>query len=110
MPKITISNQGQKVVNFNLNNEKPKPILAILQENYIDWMHACGGNGRCTTCRCVVEEGMDNLAGRTEAENMYLSAHRIRHTERMACQAIPLGDIVLKVPESCKLPGVIYSN
>ncbi|MCB0504971.1 MAG: 2Fe-2S iron-sulfur cluster binding domain-containing protein, partial [Cyclobacteriaceae bacterium] len=53
MPKITISNQGQKVVNFNLNNEKPKPILAILQENYIDWMHACGGNGRCTTCRCV---------------------------------------------------------
>lgn len=110
MPKITISNQGQKVVNFNLNNDQPKPILAILQENYVDWMHACGGNGRCTTCRCMVMEGMDNLAERTEAENRFLNAKRIMPTERMACQATPLGDIVLKVPEKCKLPGVIYSN
>lgn len=110
MPKITISNQGRKVVNFNLNNESPKPVLAILQENYIDWMHACGGKGRCTTCRCVVLDGMDNLKARTEEENRFFLAERIKPDERMACQAVPLGDITIEVPEQCKLPGVIYTN
>ncbi|MCB0496374.1 MAG: (2Fe-2S)-binding protein [Cyclobacteriaceae bacterium] len=110
MPKITISNQGHKVVNFNLNNEQPKPVLAILQENYIDWMHACGGNGRCTTCRCKIVEGMENLTERTEPEKMFLNAQRIKPIERMACQAIPKGDVVLEVPEKCKLPGVMYTN
>lgn len=110
MPKITISNQGWKVVNFNLNNGSSKPVLVLLQENYIDWMHACGGNGRCTTCRCIVVEGMDNLSERTKAETRFLVAERIKPNERMACQAIPLGNVTLKVPEKCKLPGVTYTN
>lgn len=110
MPKITISNQGQKVVNFYLNNEAPKPVLAILQENYIDWMHACGGKGRCTSCRCVVLEGNQYLKEKTAAENNFFDAKMLKPNERLACQAVPLNDVVLEVPDKCKLPGVTYTN
>ena len=110
MPKITISNQGQKFVDYNLINETEKSVLAILQENNIDWMHACGGKGRCTTCRCVVVNGSENLSSRTEIENSFLMAGRLQPNERMACQTIPLGDIVLAIPEKCKLPSVTYTN
>jgi len=109
MPKITISNQGQKVVAFKINNDK-KSVLTILQENNIYWMHACGGKGRCTSCRCTILDGADNLANRTEIENTFLEAGRIQFNERMACQAIALGDVVVEVPEKCKLPGVNYTN
>lgn len=110
MPKITISNQGQKVVDFNLNNETPQSILAILQENYIDWMHACGAKGRCTTCRFNILIGRDNLAKLTDPERQFINAEKISTSQRMACQAIPLGDIEIEVPRKCKLPSVNYTN
>ena len=110
MPKITISNQGQKVVDFNLNNETPSTVLTILQENNIYWMHACGAKGRCTTCRLNIIDGQDNFSDKTQAEIDFLEAGRILDTQRMACQAIPLDDIEIEVPEKCKLPGVNYTN
>lgn len=110
MPKITISNLGQKVVDFNIINGSPLSLLALLQENDLDWMHACGGNGRCTTCRFTILQGKDNLAATTDAENDYLKAGRLLTSQRLACQAIPVGDIEIEVPEKCKLPGVNYTN
>lgn len=110
MAKITISNQGAKVVDFKVNNESPQSVLSILQENYIDWMHACGGKGRCTTCRFNTSEGLSNLAPTTDAENTFIEAGKILKSQRMACQALAIGDIEIEVPEKCKLPGVTYSN
>jgi len=110
MPKITISNQGQKVVSFKINNDNNQTVLTILQENDISWKHACGGKGKCTSCRCTILEGTNNLAERTQTENAFLEAGRIQSTERMACQAIALGDVVVEVPEKCKLPDVNYTN
>jgi 2Fe-2S ferredoxin len=110
MPKITISNQGQKVVEYKLNNEAPMSILAILQENNIDWMHACGGKGKCTSCRCNIIEGDKNLAAKTEVEKNYLEAGRLLETQRLTCQAVPSGDVLVSVPKKNKLPGVNYSN
>ncbi|MCF6360729.1 MAG: (2Fe-2S)-binding protein [Cyclobacteriaceae bacterium] len=110
MPKITISNQGQKVVNYKLNNESPLTVLAILQENNIDWMHACGGKGKCTSCKCNVITGESSLRSRTEVEKDFLIAGRISESQRMTCQAVPLGDIEIEVPEKNKLPGVNYTN
>lgn len=110
MAKITISNQAGKVVDFKVNNETPQSILAILQENYIDWMHACGGKGRCTTCRFNILNGDGNLAPATAAENTFIEAGKILKSQRLACQAAVLGGIEIEVPEKCKLPGVTYSN
>ncbi len=110
MPKITISNQGNKVVNFNINNATPLSVLAILHKNNFDWMHACGGKGRCTTCRFTILQGRDNLRVTTAAENEFLEVGKILPTQRMACQASPLGDVEIEVPEKCKLPNVNYTN
>ena len=110
MAKITISNQGAKVVDFKVNNESPQTVLAILQENYIDWMHACGGKGRCTTCRFNISGEVNNLATQTVAEKDFIETGKILASQRMACQAQVMGDIEIEVPEKCKLPGVTYSN
>ncbi len=110
MPKITIFNQGQKVVEYKLNNEAPMSILAILQENNIDWMHACGGKGKCTSCRCDVMEGEENLATRTEVESNYLEVGRLLETQRLTCQTMPSGNVLVSIPEKNKLSEVNYSN
>src|SRR6266851_5707676 len=36
--------------------------------------HACGGNARCSTCRVIVLEGVENCAPRTGAEHA-IAAH-----------------------------------
>lgn len=109
MPKITISNQGKKVVNFMHNERAEESVLTILHKNYIDWMHACGGKGKCTTCRFNTLEGIENLAEVTAAEKNFLNDGRILKEQRMACQAVPYGDIEIEVPEKCKLPGIKYT-
>ncbi len=109
MPKISISNQAGKVVSFKLNNEKPQTVLALLQAEDIRWMHACGGKGRCTTCRFNIVEGAENLKPQTAEEQKFIEAGKIKPTQRMACQAVPVGSVTVEVPEKCKLPGVNYS-
>ncbi|MEQ8810457.1 MAG: 2Fe-2S iron-sulfur cluster-binding protein, partial [Imperialibacter sp.] len=69
MPKIVIQNLNNKRL-FSENSGRT--LLSILQENYIDWMHACGGKGRCTTCKAIVHEGLALLGELTEAEKKYV--------------------------------------
>lgn len=107
MPKITIRNMANRIVSVD---DPGKPILYHLQQAYIDWMHACGGKGRCTTCKLHVTEGWENLAPRTPAEERYFSRGEIRADERLACQAMVKGDIVIVVPTSTKLPHLSYSD
>ncbi|WP_375417924.1 2Fe-2S iron-sulfur cluster-binding protein [uncultured Hymenobacter sp.] len=52
-------------------------LLAALQGVGIDWMHACGAKGRCTTCRIELAAGLDNLAPLTAAEERYRAAGRM---------------------------------
>lgn len=110
MPKITISNLALQDVEFNFNNESPLTVLAILQENNVDWMHSCGSKGRCTTCRFNIIKGKENFKETTEAENKFIAAEKILPTQRMACQAVPMGNIEIEVPEKCKLPSINYTN
>mgnify|MGYP006157093297 CR=1 FL=1 len=50
MPKLIVQNLFDKEV-YVAPGQK---VLAALQEAGIDWMHACGGKGRCTTCKVVI--------------------------------------------------------
>ncbi len=110
MPKITISNQGHKVVNYKLNNAAPLTVLAILQENNIDWMHACGGKGKCTSCKCIIVSGEVNLGAKTQVEIDFIDSGKILDFQQMTCQALVFGNVGIKVPEKNKLPGVNYTN
>jgi len=103
-----------KIANLNdltiQNNDNSKTLLTILQENYIDWMHACGAKGRCTTCKCIVTRGIEHFGEITAAEINFKNMGRLNDNERLTCQAIILdGKIEIEVPESSKLPHMDYS-
>ncbi len=85
------------------------PLLHILQDHHLDWMHACGGKGRCTTCKARILSGHENLAPLTPAEERYVEQGALKPTERLACQVIIHGDVMLEVPEEGKLPHLKYS-
>ena len=105
MVKIVIENLGGKEV---VSNDRPLSALAIILGNSIDWMHACGGKGRCTTCKMIVMKGSQNLGEMTPSELAYLRQGALSKQERLACQSLVHGDIVIRVPEEGKLPHLMY--
>lgn len=108
MPKIVIKNLDNKVISTNENSNS---VLDALHNNFIDWMHACGGKGRCTTCKMIVLEGMENLAPATTHEERFKEMNALKENERLTCQSILQKDeIVIRVPEAGKLPHMKYSD
>ena len=87
-----------------------KSLLKHFQDNRIDWMYACGGKGRCTTCKVIVKEGQENFQALTAAEKKYLREGELRPGERLACQAKIKGDVCLIVPKEYQLPHMAYSD
>ncbi len=104
MARIVIKNLEKSVETADFSHS----ILSIVQKEGIDWMHACGGKGRCTTCKTIVLQGENNLGPFTPAELKYQKQGLLHPGERLACQAKICGDVTLKVPEEGKLPHLIY--
>lgn len=70
--------------------------LSILEaSNLNDVPHAsvCGGRGRCSTCRVRVVSGEDGLSAASAQELRVLERVGAPPHVRLACQAIPSGDI-----------------
>lgn len=107
MVKIVIENLAQKELSFI---EPSDSILALMQANFIDWMHACGGKGRCTTCKMIVKKGMENLSPPTPFELRCRSQGQLSDNERLACQTKVFGFCQIRVPEESKMPHVVYTS
>lgn len=107
MVKIVIENLGQKEI---IVNEPNKPVLRLIQESGVDWMTDCGGKGRCTTCKAVIVSGAENLTPNSPAELKYREMGLLYSNERLMCQVRAKGDLVLRVPDSSKLPHMKYSS
>ena len=106
MNTVIIANMESKAIDWQPKKERLLDILLAKG----DWMHACGGKGRCTTCRVQIVDGMENLNEPTEAEQRYLNAGRMRQSERLSCQAVPEGNLRICVPKDCQLPHVNYNS
>ncbi len=107
MPEIHITNLYERKL---ISKSQEKTALQLIHENFIDWMHACGKKGRCTTCKMIVLEGMQNLGELTEPEKKFRLLKKLAKNERLACQAQVLGDIKIKVAEINKFPHMEYSD
>ncbi len=107
MPKIIIKNLGQKALHFDRSGQT---VLSIFQSNGQDWMHACGGKGRCTTCSIEVISGGENLDGITDNEQRFMKQGKLLEGIRLACQAVCNGDLEVAAPERYKLPHLSYSD
>jgi 2Fe-2S ferredoxin len=74
-------------------------------------MHACGKKGRCTTCKIIVLEGIENLSPLTEREEFFKGIDRLKSYERLSCQAkLIKGEILVRVAEENKFPHMDYSE
>ncbi|HYG02985.1 MAG TPA: 2Fe-2S iron-sulfur cluster-binding protein [Chryseosolibacter sp.] len=107
MPKITIENLYGKIIEAE---SIEKTVLKTLHENRIDWMHACGGKGRCTSCKAIIVSGDEHLNQATVAELRFRNIGALKANERLTCQAVANGDILIRAPEEYKLPHVTYSE
>jgi 2Fe-2S ferredoxin len=107
MAVILIQNLGARSISVQ---DLSRTLLQHFQDHYLDWMHACGGKGRCTTCKLLVIEGTQNLSQPTAVETAYQRQGALGSGERLACQVRTSGDVVITVPEEGKLPHIHYSS
>ena len=108
MPRIVIQNLG----NFKIESEDTvRKVIEIIHENGIDWMHACGKKGRCTTCKMIVEKGMENLSPESDRELFYRGQNRLSIRERLSCQTRLLkGELLIRVADINKFPHLDYTE
>lgn len=64
-------------------------LLEMSRVSGVPHMSLCGGRGRCTTCRVVVEEGADLLHPPSPEEAASLAAVNAPPNARLACQIRP---------------------
>ncbi len=105
--RLVIKNLSNKELDLSACNTS---LLHCLLQSGLDWMHACGGKGRCTTCKVRVLSGMENLTPLSPAEKRYRDQQLLAAEERLSCQVRATNDIVVEVPEESKLPHVFYSD
>ncbi len=106
MPDILIRNLNNTLLDSKDNS---KTVLNIIHENQIDWMFACGAKGRCTTCKIIVINGLENISPVNELEQKFKDVGRLGDNERLACQSKISGDIEIEVARENKFPHVVYS-
>ncbi|TDK46005.1 2Fe-2S iron-sulfur cluster-binding protein [Algoriphagus formosus] len=108
MSRIVIENLYNRTLDSGNRSGK---VIELIHENGIDWMHACGKKGRCTSCKMIVVSGMENLDAPNERELFYKKQGRLKEDERLCCQTeIPEGDLRIRVAEINKFPHLDYSE
>ena len=91
MPKLTVDGFGE----FEVPAGK-RLVNALVDECGIDQLHACGGFGRCTTCRVEFVSGEPEAM--TKAEKEVLEARDLSSTPglRLSCQIACNEDMEIK--------------
>ena len=56
----------------------------------------CGGSARCSTCRVIILEGLENCAPRHPEEQAIAEMLRFEPQVRLACQTVVTGDVKLR--------------
>ena len=71
-------------------------ILDTAIQNGIPHVNACGGEGKCTTCRLLVLDGVENCSPETEKEvNLKAKVHTTDEF-RLACQTTITSDVTVR--------------
>ena len=88
MPQIYFYPDEKKI-----NLKEDESILTASLKEGIPHVHACGGEGRCTTCRVLVLEGEEKCEPRNKAEKTISSKLNFPSNIRLACQTKISGDV-----------------
>ncbi len=78
-----------------VTTSKGPTLLEVSRANGVPHTALCGGRGRCTTCRVIIEDGADLLHPPSEAEARSLSAVNAPPNARLACQIQPTDSLTV---------------
>jgi adenylate cyclase len=70
-------------------------LLETSREGGVAHTALCGGRGRCTTCRVIIEEGLNDLPPPSESEQRALASVGAAPNARLACQMRPKTSITV---------------
>lgn len=90
-------------VNININDQKDLEVnsgdtlLSTLSNQKLFLASACGGQGTCGECRCVVKEGGGAILA---TETPHFSYKEIHSGWRLGCQVKVKQDMKIQIPES----------
>ncbi|MDR3466783.1 MAG: adenylate/guanylate cyclase domain-containing protein [Xanthobacteraceae bacterium] len=70
-------------------------VLETLRDNGIPHAAVCGGRARCTTCRVLVTQGLDELPPPAAQEAWALTRIQASPATRLACQICPTADLTV---------------
>jgi adenylate cyclase len=76
-------------------NEGETILLAALRVG-VAHAHLCGGSARCSTCRVIIIEGLENCAPRNAEEQSIAEMLRFDQKVRLACQTVVTGNVKLR--------------
>lgn len=71
------------------------PLMSVCDEHGASVAFSCRV-GACDSCMIAVASGMENLSPVGEQEKMTLEAFSARPDQRLACQVIVNGDVVIE--------------
>jgi adenylate cyclase len=91
MPAITFL-PGSKTIALN----EEETLLSAALRAGVPHAHACGGVARCSTCRVVIEDGLEFCAPRNQAESAMAERLHFSPEIRLACQTEAQGDVTAR--------------
>jgi adenylate cyclase len=91
MPLVHFQPDDQKIE----VNEGETILRASLRAG-ITHAHLCGGGARCSTCRVIILDGLENCAPRNAKEQAIADILRFDPKVRLACQTVVTGQVKLR--------------
>jgi 2Fe-2S ferredoxin len=96
MPRVIVLPAG-----LVLEAQEGQTIMEAAWAHGLYWPTTCGGQGLCTSCACLVEEGEANLDPLGRSERRTLAAEfgeaQVRTGRlRLACQARVRGEVTVR--------------
>jgi ferredoxin len=91
MPELTVDQHGS----FDVPADK-RLVLALEDEAGLDQLHACGGVGKCTTCRVTVLDGQASPMTAQEHETLRARELADEPGLRLSCQMSMIDDLTVK--------------
>lgn len=96
MPTITVElDEGNKTLQVHSGIK----LVLALEDNGIDISHRCGGNAKCSSCRCSISIGEPEKMTQAEKEKIATNIGRgdeAIKTARLSCQILVEADMTVK--------------
>ena len=98
---------GEKKIKIS----EEQSILVASLEAGIPHFHACGGNAKCSTCRILILEGLENLSPINKKEALLRKKIPFPRTVRLACQSfVTGGDVTIERIIKDELDFTLFLN